>query len=174
MKDGAMPDITIRTVRNAEDIAEVTQMVWAFFNYIKSRYPHKLPMIDAYIEDQNVAGQLADFATHFNPPAGECLLARLDGTAAGIVMLKPYGDGVCELNRMYVTPESRGNGVARALCYRLIDEARALGYREMRLDAVDERIEALPLYRSLGFEPDPHPPEFVKTDAEIVSLRRAL
>ncbi len=169
-----MREITLNTVRTPEDIAEVTRLVWAFFDYIKARYPAKHAMVDAYIEDQDVAGQLADFATHFNPPAGECLLARLNGKAAGIVMLKPERPGVCELNRMYVTEEARGHGVARALCLRLIEEARCLGYTEMRLDAVDETIEAVPLYRKLGFEPDPNPPVFARTDPEIVSLRRGL
>ncbi|MBX2856658.1 MAG: GNAT family N-acetyltransferase, partial [Rhodobacteraceae bacterium] len=118
--------------------------------------------------------QLAEFATHFNPPAGECMLARLDGAPVGIVMLKPERPGVCELNRMYVADAARGHGVGRRLCEELIAEARRLHYLEIRLDAVDETIEALPLYRKLGFEHDPNPPEFVKIDPEIVSLRMPL
>ena len=167
-------NITIDCVRSAEDIAHVTGLIWAFFDYIKDRYPDRVELVDAYIENQQVAAQLADFATNFNPPAGECLLARLDNAPVGIVLLKPEAPGVCELNRMYVTREARGFGVARALCNRLIEEARGLGYTEMRLDAVDKTVEALPLYRSLGFEPDPNPPEFAKNDPDIVSLRRPL
>ncbi|QHQ36825.1 GNAT family N-acetyltransferase [Algicella marina] len=170
----AVRELTLTTVRTAEDIADVTRLTWAFFDYIVTRYPAKKAMIDNYIALQDVAGKLRDFATYFNPPAGECLLARLDGTAAGIVMLRPEGPGLCELNRMYVTPEERGNGVARALCLRLMAEARMLGYSEMRLDAVDETVEAVPLYRKLGFEQDWDPPEWVKMDPDIVSLRQRL
>ena len=53
---------------------------------------------------------------------------------------------------MYVTGAARGRGLGRALCETLIARARALGYREMRLDTLNERVEALPLYsQALGF-----------------------
>jgi len=92
----------------------------------------------------------------------------------GIVMLKPYAPGVCELNRMYVTGAARGRGVGRALCEALIARARTLGYREIRLDTLNERVEALPLYRSLGFLPEAERPAFAARDADIVCLRRSL
>jgi GNAT superfamily N-acetyltransferase len=75
---------------------------------------------------------------------------------------------------MYVTKAARGRGVGRALCEALIARAGALGYREIRLDALNERVEAVPLYRALGFGPDPNPPAFTRTDPAIISLRRAL
>ena len=82
--------------------------------------------------------------------------------------------GVCELNRMYVVRAARGRGIGRRLCETLLERARELGYREVRLDALNERVEALPLYRALGFGPDPDPPAFIRADPEVVSLRMAL
>jgi hypothetical protein len=53
-------------------------------------------------------------------------------------------------------------------------QARALGYREVRLDALNERIEALPLYYKLGFGPDPDPPDYARNEPGVISLRMPL
>ena len=85
---------------------------------MRATFPERAAAIDAYLIAQDFEGQLAAFRGHFNPPRGECLLARLDGAPVGVVMLKPYAAGVCELNRMYVVPAARGRGVGRRLCER--------------------------------------------------------
>ena len=65
--------------------------------------------------------------------------------------MRDMGDGVCEMKRMYVTAESRGKGVARALVARLIDDARAAGHTLMRLDTSMHQHEAMALYEQAGF-----------------------
>ena len=166
--------VTIAPVRSDADVAAASALARAFFAYMRETYPAQAPTIDAYLLDQDFEGQLAHFRAHFNPPKGECLLARLGAEPAGIVMLKPYAEGVCELNRMFVTAAARGRGIARGLCEALMERARALGYREIRLDTLNARVEALPLYRSLGFLPETERPAFAARDPDIVCLRRAL
>jgi GNAT superfamily N-acetyltransferase len=166
--------LALGPVRSDADVAAAAELARGFFAYMRATYPERAATIDAYLVAQDFEGQLADFRSHFNPPRGECLLARLDGIPAGLVMLKPYGPGVCELNRMYVARAARGRGLGRALCEGLLARARDLGYREVRLDALSERVDALPLYRKLGFGPDPDPQAFVRTDPDIVSMRMAL
>jgi GNAT superfamily N-acetyltransferase len=166
--------VTLGPVRSDPDVAAAAGLARDFFAYMRTTYPERAALIDAYVVDQDFEGQLADFRAHFNPPNGECLLARIDGAPAGLVMLKPYAPGVCELNRMYVTHAARGRGLGRALCEALIARARALGYQAIRLDALNARVDAVPLYRKLGFGPDPEPPAFTRRDPEIVSLRMAL
>jgi GNAT superfamily N-acetyltransferase len=166
--------LVIAPVRSDADVAAASGLAREFFAYMRATYPERGATIDAYLIAQDFEGQLADFRSHFNPPCGECLLARLDGTPVGVVMLKPYSEGVCELNRMYVARAARGRGVARRLCETLLARARELGYREVRLDTLNARVEALPLYRTLGFGPDPDPPAFIRADPEAVSMRMAL
>src|SRR5439155_13019243 len=49
------------------------------------------------------------------PVLGRLYLARLEGSAAGCVGLRPLGPTVGEVERLYVVPAARRRGVARAL-----------------------------------------------------------
>ncbi|MGO2660457.1 GNAT family N-acetyltransferase [Mycetocola reblochoni] len=80
------------------------------------------------------------------------LVARAaDGSALGCGGLRPLGDGVVELKRMYVVPESRGRGVAVAVLRALESAARAEGATRMLLEAGDRQPEAIRLYEREGY-----------------------
>lgn len=143
--------VEIRAVRSTTDIEAARTLAWAFVAFLRERYPEMNAHIDAYLQDQDFRGQLADFRRYFNPPAGECLLAVADGEPCGVVMLKAAGGSECEMNRLFVRPTARRRGTGRELCHRLMAAGRALGYTEMRLSALYGHAEALALYRSLGF-----------------------
>lgn len=87
----------------------------------------------------------------FYPPDGRFYLARLDQTLSGVGSLKTLTPGVGELQRMYVLPEFRGKGIGRAIANKLIDDARSMGLRQLRLESLAFLDAAHSLYRSLGF-----------------------
>ena len=131
-------------------------------------------MIDKYLEVQDVAGELSELLQRFVPPSGECLLASLNGIPIGTVMLKRVSDDICEMNRMWVRPEARGQGVGRCLIEALCDRARDMGFQFMKLEALDERILAVPLYHKLGFVTDSDRSSYARTDARVIALIKTL
>ena len=98
--------------------------------------------------DQEVAGLPGNYA----PPSGRLLLAIEGKQIAGCIALRSSGDGDCEMKRLYVRPEFRGQGLGKKLVTTLLDAAREIGYQRMRLDTLPGAMdEAIALYRSFGF-----------------------
>jgi len=107
---------------------------------------------------QGFEEELAGLPGKYVPPDGTLLLARAGDQAAGTVALRRFEDDICEMKRLYVPPAFRGLrtaeglSIGRALAHRVVDEARGLGYRRLRLDTVADRMAAaVSLYRSMGF-----------------------
>lgn len=91
-----------------------------------------------------------DLRTLVQPHVIFAVARSADGraVACGAVVL---GEGDGELKRMYVTPESRGRGVARQLLEQLESAAIERGCRELRLETGPYQPEALGLYARCGY-----------------------
>lgn len=95
---------------------------------------------------QNFDEELAALPGDYDP----ILLAHWNGELAGCVAMHPFGDA-CEMKRLYVRPQFRGKRIGLSLAERVIAEARARGYRAMRLDTLPKMKDAIAMYEALGF-----------------------
>lgn len=101
---------------------------------------------------QNFDHELASLPGDYAAPGGRLLLAEFESRPAGCVALHRLNRQVCEMKRLYLRPEFRGKGIGRTLCEHALKEARAIGYRQLRLDTVEPVMkDAVAMYRRLGF-----------------------
>lgn len=102
--------------------------------------------------------ELDDFVEFYSAPRGTFYVVQnaaqqIVGTAG---FLKRAGDTV-ELQKVYLAPVLRGQGLGEHLVRQLMREARELGYSRMMLATSHRLKAAIQLYRKLGFRPIAHP-----------------
>ena len=102
---------------------------------------------------QDFEAELISLPGKYSPPRGCLLLAWNGDRAVGCAALRPIDDNVCEMKRLYIHPDVRAQHLGRRLSERILQEARAIGYRSMYLDTLPSMTSALHLYSDLGFTP---------------------
>ncbi len=106
---------------------------------------------------QDFENEVASLPGKYAMPAGRLLLAYCDNELAGCIALRPLDeDGVCEMKRLFVRDDFRGQQIGVRLIERVIADAREIGYTAMRLDTLPSKMGiAVKLYESHGFVPIP-------------------
>jgi putative acetyltransferase len=131
-------------IRQAETVTEIAQARELFLEYAQS--------LGFSLCFQNFDQELAGLPGDYSPPDGRLLLAHIEGELAGCVALHKLQPEICEMKRLYLRPKFRGRGLGRVLAKAIIAEARAIGYKFMRLDTVEPVMkDAVALYGRLGF-----------------------
>jgi len=138
-----MTPITIRAVR-AEDVPVLYRMLRE--SAVEQGGEHKL-----CANPEN----LVQDGFESRPPRFQCLLAECGGEAAGIALYFPvYSTWISRtalyLEDLYVTPEFRRRGVARALMQELAAVAQAEGCGFIRWLVLRDNSRAIRFYESLG------------------------
>ncbi|KAL2809303.1 acyl-CoA N-acyltransferase [Aspergillus granulosus] len=137
----------IISARTAEHLATARALFTAYVEWLN---------ID--LSYQNFQAELDSLPGKYAAPDGELLLAYgADNTPLGCAAIRPLRDqdsqnqGYCEIKRLYVSPEARGLGLGKALVVAIVQRAKELGYREMRLDTLPFMQGAIRLYTRMGF-----------------------
>lgn len=71
---------------------------------------------------------------------------------AGIKQLDNYDGNVCELQKMYFTPEARGIGLGSKMMEICLQKATTFGFEQCYLETLPYMEEARKLYRKVGFK----------------------
>lgn len=121
-----------------------------FAEYTKMLVDHD-PAFAVYLEIQHYDSELLHLREKYGLPGGRLYLARVDGQPAGCIALRQLDDERCEMKRLYVRPQFRGLGLAKALVNTIIADAKSIGYRALLLDTLPFLQQAIAMYRRLGF-----------------------
>ncbi len=124
-------------------------------NTIRTLFRAYEASIDTDLCFQSFEEEVAALPGDYEPPSGCLLLALVPdedtNQAAGCVALRPFQEGVCEMKRLYVPADFRGQGIGIRLIQEVIVRAQQMGYQYLWLDTLPSMTQAIMLYESLGF-----------------------
>ena len=107
--------------------------------------------LDAYLKI--IDGEDHAFYAQFNKSDSlkYALICYEYETAVGIRAYKEYDSETAEIKRMYVLPEHRGKGIAKAILNELEVWAAEENYSQSILETGFMQVDAIGLYQKLGY-----------------------
>ena len=106
------------------DYESIAALMRAFIAWHYERHAKDRRIIDDYFDPEAFEAELAALPGPFAPPAGALLVAEEGGRVVDCVALQNFGDGSCEMKRMFVSPDMQGKGVGHALASAIITAPR--------------------------------------------------
>jgi N-acetylglutamate synthase-like GNAT family acetyltransferase len=132
-------DYTLRRATNADMPA-----VWSLISSVLQSY-------GITTNQATTDKDLVDIEANYWDRKG-AFFVLLEGQAViGTAALHHETDAVCELCRMYLAPQYRGQGLGRRLLELCVREARERGFEEICLKTASVLVEAISLYKRAGF-----------------------
>lgn len=141
--------IKIITANEKQHAQMIRELFWEYLQWANAKVDEHFGVsfdIAAMLEDDMNA------LDKFMPAKGRLLLGYVEDQPMGIACLKALTASIGEVKRMYVRPEARNKGLGRALLNQLLEEARRIGYKRVRLDSARFMTAAHQLYRTTGFQ----------------------
>jgi ribosomal protein S18 acetylase RimI-like enzyme len=140
----AQPESQGFVLRQAETAAEIAQARELFLEYEKA--------LGVSLCFQGFDQELSGLPGKYAPPSGRLLLGMYSGALAGCVALHALEPEIGEMKRLYLRAAFRGKGLGQAMVDAVVGEARAIGYRRLRLDTIEPLMKsAVAMYRRMGF-----------------------
>jgi GNAT superfamily N-acetyltransferase len=146
--DAPAPEVRLERIDEPADSEPLRALLSEYLQWVADLARERFGL--SWDVDAMVDSDLHD-ASKFTPPGGRCYLVGDGDGYVGVGCLMRLAPGIAEIQRMYVRPRARGAGAGRRLVAQLIDDARELGYRKVRLESLKALAPAHGLYRSVGF-----------------------
>ncbi|HEY9671542.1 MAG TPA: GNAT family N-acetyltransferase [Waterburya sp.] len=105
------------------------------------------------IREFDAMSDIDDVESHYFDKRGTFLVVTDEEKVVGSGAIRRLDHNVCELKRMWLLKDYRGQGLGMKMAQMLLDFARSAGYKKVRLDLLNpqQQTQALKLYQQLGF-----------------------
>ncbi|ASU37114.1 GNAT family N-acetyltransferase [Herbaspirillum sp. meg3] len=130
-------------IRPAQFPADRDAVIELFREYIGS--------VSVDLGFQDYEAEFAALPGKYAAPDGRLLLAWRGDRIVACVALRKINAEICEMKRVYVRPEARGEQLGRRLVARILQEAQDAGYTRICLDVLPEFAAAQHIYASFDF-----------------------
>jgi len=122
-----------------------------------------------FIEEQQVPEEIEIDQYDQEMTTQHLLAFDHDGNPVGTARFRPYGDGVCKVERVAVLQSQRGTGIGKRIMEAIENEAKQAGYHTLKLNA---QTHAQRFYEKLGYEAVGE--TFMEADIEHVTMIKRL
>lgn len=139
-----MENYTIRKIekRDNQAVAQLIRSVFDELNIPKVGTAYEDPYLDLMFEE-------------YNKPKSVYYVVEKEGRiigCAGIAPLENEAETVCELQKMYFLPETRGLGIGSEMMDKCLQSAKDFGFKKCYLETMPFMHAAQKLYKKSGFE----------------------
>ena len=139
-----MENWVIRKIKK-EDNQGVAQLIRAVFDELdipKVGTAYADPYLDLMFEEYNKPKSVYYVVEHNGKIIG----------GAGIAPLENEAETICELQKMYFLPETRGLGIGSQMMTTCLQSAKDFGFEHCYLETMPFMRDAQKLYKKVGFE----------------------
>lgn len=135
--------IRIRELEKKDNpvIAEIIRTVMSEFNADPKTTIIGDPVLDTMFENYRHSRSVYYIAESDDVIAGGCGINKLSGAE----------NNICELQRMFLLPHSRGKGIGKMLLDLCIRKAKEFVYDKVYIETLSEMHSAIGLYKHYGF-----------------------
>ena len=92
----------------------------------------------------------------YNKPRSVYFVVEKEGEIVGCAGIGPLENGdpaICELQKMYFLPQTRGLGIGSEMMERCLQQAKSFGFEKCYIETMPFMLAAQKLYKKAGFVP---------------------
>lgn len=134
----------IRTIKK-EDNQAVASLIRSVFDEME------IPKVGTAYEDPYLDLMFEEYSK----TKSAYFVVENDGEIVGCAGIAPLENGdaeICELQKMYFLPKTRGLGIGTQMMDKCLEEARAFGFKKCYIETMPFMHAAQKLYKKSGFE----------------------
>ena len=139
-----MENYSIRKIKKEDNqaVAALIRAVFDELNIPKVGTAYEDPYLDLMFEE-------------YSKPKSVYFVVEKEGKivgCAGVAPLENEAETICELQKMYFLPETRGLGIGSKMMATCLQSAKDFGFENCYLETMPFMLDAQKLYKKVGFE----------------------